>query len=218
MQISLSFIKSLKLNNNREWFQANRGKYEEARQEFLAFVEKIINELGLIDPDLGPVDYRSGVFRINRDIRFSKDKSPYKTNFGVFIVKGGKKSGNAGYYFHLEPGKSFVGGGLYHPMPEALKVMRNEIYENAEEFTDILRGKAFYDFFGDLWDGDMLKTPPKGFPKEFEHIDLLRHKSYIAGRNFDDKLLIGDRLAEETLNAFRLMVPLIRFLNFGLAG
>ena len=192
--------------------------YGICRKEFHSFVENIANEIGLMDPDLGQVDVRSSVFRINRDIRFSKDKSPYKTNFGAFIVKGGKKSGNAGYYFHLEPGNSFAGGGIYHPLPEALKTIRNEIYENAEEFIGIIRNKEFYDYFGDLWDGNMLKTPPKGFPKDFEYIDLLRYKSYTVWRNIDDKLLLGDRLAEETLQTFRLMIPLNRFINFSLGS
>jgi uncharacterized protein (TIGR02453 family) len=218
MQKSLSFIKSLKLNNNREWFHANKGHYEEARNEFHSFIENISNEIGLLDPDLGQVDVRSSVFRINRDIRFSKDKSPYKTNFGAFIAKGGKKSGNAGYYFHLEPGNSFAGGGIYHPPPDALKAIRNEIYENAEEFVGIIRNKEFYDYFGDLWDGDMLKTPPKGFPKDFKHIDLLRHKSYTVWRNVDDEMLLGETLTDVTLQTFRLMIPLNRFINFSLGG
>ena len=218
MQKSLSFLKDLKNNNNREWFQSSRERYEEARQEFLAFLENIVNELGLMDPELGRVDYRSTVFRINRDIRFSKDKSPYKTNFGAFIVKGSKKSGNAGYYFHLEPGNSFAGGGIYHPMPEVLKKIRNEIYENAGEFIEIIRDKEFNDVFGDLWEGDMLKTPPKGFPGDFEYIGLLRYRSYTVWRDFDDKLILGDRLTEETLKIFGLLVPFNRFINFGITG
>ena len=218
MQKSLSFINDLQRNNNKEWFHANRNRYDEARQEFYAFVEDIVNELGIIDPDLGPVDVRKSVFRINRDIRFTKDKSPYKNNFGAFIVKGGKKSGNAGYYFHMEPGNSFAGGGIYHPMPDVLKAIRNEIFENAEEFLDIIRDKEFSSFFGDLWDGDMLKTAPKGFPSDFEHMDLLKYKSFTVWRNFDEKQLLGPGLKEQTLKAFRIMVPLNRFLNFSISG
>jgi len=115
MKKSLSFISDLKKNNNKEWFHANRKQYDEARGEFIAFVEMMVSEIGMFDPDLGPISPKSTLFRINRDIRFTKDKSPYKTNFGAFIIKGGKKSGNAGYYFHLEPDGTFAGGGIYHP-------------------------------------------------------------------------------------------------------
>jgi uncharacterized protein (TIGR02453 family) len=218
MEKSLSFIKDLGQNNNRDWFQSHKKRYDEARGEFLGFVEDIINELGLLDPDLGPVEAKNAVFRINRDIRFSRDKSPYKTNFGAFIVKGGKKSGNAGYYFHMEPGGSFAGGGVYHPMPDVLKKIRTEIYGNPEEFLEIIQNDEFASYFGKLWNGDMLKTPPKGFPKDFEHIDLLKYKSYTVWREYDDKMVSGKYLKEETLKAFGIMVPLIRFINFGIAG
>ncbi len=216
MKKSLSFLKDLKANNNRDWFHANRDRYEEARGEYLAFIEGIVNELGIMDPDLGPVDPRKAVFRINRDIRFSRDKSPYKSNFGAFIVRGGKKSGNAGYYFHLEPGGAFAGGGVYRPEPSVLKAIRNEIYGNAEEFTGVIRDREFVEYFGELWDGDRLKTPPKGFPKDFEYIDLLKYRSYTVTRGFDEQLLLSGDLARETLKAFRLLVPFNRFINFGL--
>jgi len=217
MQNSLSFIHELGQNNNREWFHANRDRYEEARKEFRAFVERLIGGLELIDPDLGPVQAGNAIFRIHRDIRFTNDKSPYKTNFGAFIVRGGKKSGNAGYYFHLEPGNSFTGGGVYHPMPDILKAIRKEIYENAEEFLGIIKNREFHDFFGNLYDDDMLKTPPRNFPADFRYIDLLKYKSYTVLRNFDDSLVRGSGLYEETIRAFRLMVPFNRFINNALS-
>lgn len=217
MKESLSFIRDLRKNNHKEWFHANRPRYYKAREEFLAFVEIMVSEIGVFDTDLGPVIPKKTLFRINRDIRFSKDKSPYKTNFGAFIIKGGKNSGNAGYYFHLEPGGTFIGGGIYHPMPDILKAVRSEIYGNPEEFRDIIKEKTFYDYFGDMFD-DRLKTAPKGYPKDFEYIDLLKYKSYIVSRPFDEKLVCGDGLLEETLKAFRLMYPMIRFINFALGS
>ncbi len=217
MNKSLSFISDLKKNNHKEWFHANRSRYEEAREEFHAFVESLINEIQVFDPSLGPIQPKSTVFRINRDIRFSKDKSPYKTNFGAFIVPGGKKSGNAGYYFHLDPEGSFAGGGVYHPMPDILKKIRNEIYHNAEEFKGIIEGKEFYKYFGDMYD-DRLKTPPKGFPKDFEHIELLKYKSYIVSQNFDTETVTGGDLVTETVKAFRLMYPLNKFINYALGS
>jgi uncharacterized protein (TIGR02453 family) len=215
MKKSLSFIRDLKNNNNTEWFHANRPRYDEAKAEFLAFIEILVSEIGLLDPDLGPVSAKSTLFRINRDIRFSKDKSPYKTNFGSFIIKGGKKTGNAGYYFHLDPAGTFIGGGVYHPEAEILKKVRQEIYENPEEFREIISNKKFRNSFGEMYD-DQLKTGPKGFPKDFEHMDLIKYKSYIVSKSLDEKTVTGDELIKETLEAFRLMHPLIRFINFGL--
>ncbi len=215
MKTSLSFIKDLKNNNNKEWFHANRPRYDEAKAEFLAFIESIVSEIGLFDTDMGPIDAKKTLFRINRDIRFSKDKSPYKTNFGAFIIKGGKKSGNAGYYFHLDPEGTFAGGGVYHPEAHILKKVRHEIYGNPEEFREIITDKAFNDYFGEMYD-DRLKTAPKGYPKDFEHLDLLKYKSYIVSRQFDTKLVTGGGLLEETVRAFRLMHPMIRFINYGL--
>jgi uncharacterized protein (TIGR02453 family) len=215
MKKSLSFIRQLKSNNNKQWFDANRKVYEEARAEFTAFIETLVSEIGIFDPDLGPVNPKNTLFRINRDIRFSKDKSPYKTNFGAFIIKGGKKSGNAGYYFHLDPDGTFAGGGVYHPEAEILKKVRQEIYENPEEFNEIINDKKFMDYFGEMYD-DRLKTAPKGFPKDFKYIDLLKYKSYIVSRAFDEKTVTGDELLEETLKAFRLMYPMIRFINYAL--
>ena len=217
MKKGLSFISDLKKNNHKEWFHANRSRYEDARGEFLAFVETLIGEIQAFDPSVGSVGAKSAMFRINRDIRFSKDKSPYKTNFGAFSVPGGKKSGFAGYYFHLDPEGSFAGGGVYHPMPDILKKIRNEIYGNPEEFKGIIEGKEFHDYFGDMYD-DRLKTPPKGFPKDFKHIDLLKYKSYIVSQSFDTETVTGDRLVEETVKAFRLMHPLNKFINYALGS
>ena len=217
MKNSLSFIADLRGNNRKEWFDSNRSRYEKARTEFLTFIQALIDGIQTFDPSIGNVNPKNAVFRINRDIRFSKDKSPYKTNFGAFLVPGGKKSGNAGYYFHLEPGGSFAGGGVYHPMPDILKKIRSEIYGNAEEFEAIIKDKEFYDYFGELYD-DRLKTPPQGFPKDFKYIELLKYKSFTVWRDFDDKLLTSNGLLDETIKAFRLMYPLNRFLNYALGA
>lgn len=215
MKKSLSFLRDLKNNNTRDWFQANRVRYNEARAEFLGFIEGLVSGIGLIDPDLGPVDPKRTLFRINRDIRFSRDKSPYKTNFGAFISKDSKKSGNAGYYFHCDPAGSFIAGGIYNPEPEILKKVRQEIYENPEELVDIIMEKTFTEYFGGLYE-DRLKIPPRGFPKDFECIDLLRYKSYMVSRDLEERLLTGGELLEESLRAVRLMHPLVRFINYAL--
>ncbi len=215
MKKSLSFLRDLKKNNNRDWFQANRDRYEEARTEHLAFIETLISGIGLFDPDLGPVNPKSTIFRINRDIRFSKDKSPYKTHFGAFINREGRNLEKAGYYFHLDPEGSFIAGGIYHPGSEVLKKVRQEIFENPEEFTGIIGEAKFRQLFGELYD-DRLKTAPKGFPKDFEYIGLLKYKSYMVSRNLKEEQVIAEGLADETLKVMRMMHPLIRFINYAL--
>ena len=139
----------------------------------------------------------------------------YKTNFGAFLARGGKKSGFAGYYFHIEPGGCFIAGGIYHPEPEILKKVRQEIFENPEEFQEIISGKTFREYFGELYD-DRLKTPPRGFPRDFAQIDLLRYKSYIVSRDLPESLLEGEGLLKETLRGMRLAYPLVRFINYAL--
>ena len=212
MEKCLSFLRDLKKNNNREWFQANRIRYEECRAEHLEFIETLISGAGLFDPELGPVNPKSTVFRINRDIRFSKDKSPYKTHFGAFINRYGRSLEKAGYYFHLEPGGSFIGGGIYRPGSDVLKKIRQEIFEDPEEFSGIVREKKFREFFGGLSD-DRLVNAPKGYPKDFEYIDLLKYKSYMVSRELEDEQVTSDGLADIVLKGMRIMYPMIRFVN-----
>ena len=133
----LLFLNELKNNNNRDWFHANKPKYNEAKVEFENYINNLIPEIGKFDNEIKHLEAKECIFRIFRDVRFSKDKSPYKPNFGAYIVKGGKKSGNAGYYLHIEPENSFLGGGIYMPPSNILKAIRIEIYENIDEFKSI---------------------------------------------------------------------------------
>ncbi len=217
IQKSFNFLNQLKENNNKEWFNTNKSKYQEGKTEFEHFTSLLIKGIKTFDPELDIINPKDTLFRIYRDVRFSKDKSPYKTNFGAHIVKGGKKSGNAGYYFHLEPGGSFAGGGIYCPMPEILKKVRREIYNNPEEFKSIINSKEFRKSFG-LIHGEKLKTVPQGFPKEFPDIDLLRYKSYTVIREFPDELILSDRIIKEAIKSFQLMFPFNSFINFALYG
>ena len=152
------------------------------------------------------------MFRIYRDIRFSKDKSPYKTNFGTFIAKGGRKSMRPGYYFHIQPGESFAGGGVYMPAAEPLKAIRNYIAENPNEFLQITEDKEFKKFYPRLYD-DQLKTAPMGFPKDHEFIHLLKYKSYVFSTHVSDNLLKGDNLLNYIVEAFRQLQRFNYFLN-----
>jgi len=212
MKEIINFLSDLKKNNNRDWFNAHRDRYETIRQRFLTLTEILINELRQFDDDIPALSSKECMFRIFRDTRFSADKQPYKTNFGSVISPGGRKSFYAGYYFHVQPGESFIAGGVYIPPSEALKAIRQEIYENPEEFIEIIEEEQFKNLFGSIW-GEQLKTAPRGFPKDWEHIDLLRYKSYVVSHNVKNEFLFSDDLIERTIKVFKVMYPLNRYLN-----
>lgn len=209
---TVGFLEKLKANNKREWFQANKSLYDDARGEFEQFIAVLIPVVREIDPDVDVVSPKECLFRIFRDVRFSKDKSPYKTNFGAFIAKGGRKSPYAGYYVHIEPGASFVGGGAYMPESQYLKAIRTEIFENVDEYKAIVEGAEFRKFFGGMF-GEKLKTAPKGFPKEFSDIDLLKNKHYAVAHRVEDDFWFSDTLVEDVAEMFRVQYVLNRFLN-----
>lgn len=211
MEKVLEFLKELSANNNREWFQDNKKWYNESREKMTFLTDVLINEIGKFDPAVRGVLTKDSMFRIFRDVRFSKDKRPYKTNFGSFICKGGRKSVNPGYYFHLEPGGCFIGGGIYMPPAEPLRAIRNFIAEHAEEYREIIDDPDFKKEFPEMYD-DKLKTAPKGFSKDHEHIDLLRYKSFIFSKTFNDSIVTGDKYVQEMVSAFHRLYPVNRFL------
>jgi uncharacterized protein (TIGR02453 family) len=212
MQDVLNFLSELKENNNKEWFDLHRDRYEQSRKKVLFLTELIIHEIASFDQEIGVQNAKDCVFRIFRDVRFLADKTPYKTNMGSFIVKGGKKSFNAGYYVHIEPGASFVGGGSYCPPADALKAIRTEIFDHPEEFKKLVFNESFRKVYPELWD-DKLKTPPKGFPKEFQDIDLLKYKSYAFGSNLTDEEVKSETFVSKVVNSLRELHPVNRFLN-----
>lgn len=214
-QATLRFLKALKKNNNREWFEKHRYAYEAARIDFQNFVYLLLKDLMLLDPTLADITAKDCLFRVNRDVRFSKDKSPYKTNFGASIKRDGKKSPYAGYYFHLEPGKSFAGGGMWMPDAAALKNMRQEIDYNWNEFSSLVEDKSFKKVFGTLYSGaDMkLSSMPKGYEKENPAADYLKLKCFIAERPLSDEELLSGSLHKKTMEAFKALQPLLRFIN-----
>ena len=209
----LDFLRKLKQNNNKEWFHANKPAYQSVRQEFEQHVALLIAGLSRFDEGVKNLEPRDCMFRINRDIRFSKDKSPYKTNFGAYIAPGGRKGGYAGYYFHLEPDASFIAGGVYMPPSASLKAIRNEIYHHTDEFLELLNDPEFKKHFGALDNIEKLKTAPQGFPKDFEHIGLLNHKHYTASKPLSDEDLAGETLIDDVLEAYEALYPLNYFLN-----
>jgi uncharacterized protein (TIGR02453 family) len=208
----LNFLKELSANNNKDWFHANKAVYQEALAEFKAFTEALIGEIASFDKDIASLRAKDCIFRIYRDIRFSKDKTPYKNNFGAAFIRGGKKSPYAAYYIHIEPGESFCGGGIWMPPGNILKAVRQEVYYHSEEFIKILETKKFKETFGQLG-GDKLQRPPVGFPKDFPHNELLKFKSYAVMKNMPDERVLSGDLLKDAKADFKTMYPFIQFLN-----
>jgi uncharacterized protein (TIGR02453 family) len=213
---TLNFLKELKKNNNKTWFDNHKAKYISARTDFESLVQEIITRIAVFDEDLKELKAKNCTFRINRDIRFSKDKTPYKTNMGAYFNRGGKKSIFAGYYLHLEPGgKSFTGGGLWMPEANSLKKLRQEIDYCFPEFKKIITGPIFKKQYTGLEmnEGQMLVNVPKGYDKENPAALYLKLKSFVATRKIPDTLLTTSHLAKEVEQAFTALMPLVKFIN-----
>lgn len=208
----LSFLQSLKEHNTREWFEANRDAYEQARTELLNLTSAMLKGVSYFDPEAAINEPSKCIFRIYRDVRFSKDKVPYKTYMSAYMAPGGKKSEKAGYYLHLEPGSSFVAAGIYAPEKEALLAVRREIYYHADDFKSILEKADFSKMFGGLMDEKLIR-PPKDFPADFPYIDWLKYKHYIVSVNMTDEKLISADIVENILNIFQKAHPFNAFLN-----
>lgn len=216
---TLKFLNGLQANNNKPWFDAHRPQYEAARIDFQNFIQLVIDDLQRKDVTIAGTVARNCLFRINRDVRFSNDKSPYKINFGASIKREGKKSPYAGYYFHLEPGKSFAGGGLWMPEPAAVKKVRQEIDYNWSEFKDIINHKNFKAIYGEVYKGSdvSLSKVPKGYERDNPALDYLKLKSFIAETKVDDATLTTASLHKKTVAAFEALQPYLNFLNRALA-
>src|SRR6185503_12930769 len=216
LQIStLRFLKDLKKNNNKPWFDAHRKEYESAKADFTAFIQSVIDKHGKSDPTIKSINAKDCMFRINRDVRFSKDKSPYKTNMGAYISKGGKKSIYGGYYFHCEPGQAFVGGGLWMPMPPELNKVRQEIDYNLDEFKKIVTSKKFKSVYKGLSHDPeyVLSRVPKGYDPENPAAEYLKLKSFVSMTPLKDSDLTSKDLVKKTTAAFEALQPLIEFVN-----
>lgn len=209
----LQFLGELKENNHRDWMEKNKKVYEASRKYFEEMVAYLIKKTGEFDPAIVGLEPKNCLFRINRDIRFSKDKSPYKINFGASFQKGGKKTGLAGYYLHLQPeGETFVGGGIYMPENDVLMRIRQEIDYNLEEYKGIIFGKAFQSHFGEVW-GEKMKNPPKGYAKDHPAIELLKLKSYTGFHQYSDEEVKKSSFIDNVVEDFKAMKPFIDFLN-----
>lgn len=213
---TLQFLSKLKKNNSREWFNQHRDDYDAAKENFIELVNHILANSSQFDEELSLLTYKDCIFRINRDVRFSKNKDPYKNNMAAYFVKGGKKSWLAGYYFHCEPGgKSFIGGGLYGGEPNQIKKVRQEIDYNWEEFKGILQHKQFKKLFGDLsrQEGMSLIREPKGYEKDNPAIDYIKLKNFIVSVPVTDEELTDKKIIKKIITCFAAMQPLLKFLN-----
>ncbi len=215
---TLDFLKKLDQNNNRDWFQTNKKAFDAAQDNLTAFTDYLIGEVGKFDDAVATLDPKSCVFRIYRDVRFSKDKSPYKTNLGAYISPGGRKSMKPGYYFHVQPGQSFVAGGKHVPDgPETLKI-RNAIANNTDEFLKIVEKKSFRDAFGEMR-GDRLKSAPKGFDPEHKVVEYLKLKEFMGFKELnDDKILTSAEFPKMLAKIMKEMFPLVAFLRKALSS
>ncbi|MFN3841006.1 MAG: DUF2461 domain-containing protein [Cyclobacteriaceae bacterium] len=212
----LKFLKDIARNNNRDWFEKNKPRYVEAKNLFDDFLEALHNELLKFDGSLAGLNPRKQAFRIYRDVRFSKDKRPYKINMGAGFSAHGKMEQEPGYYFHIEPGNCFVAGGLYMPNAENLAKVRQEIDYNAEVLLKILNAKSFRKYFSGLDDFDRLKTAPKGYPKDHPQIELLRNKSFVASHPFTDRQVNDTKFVKRVAEVCRAVKPMNDFLKTAL--
>jgi uncharacterized protein (TIGR02453 family) len=212
---TINFLSALKKNNNREWFEKNKHLYEAAKTDVNNFVDELIKSFSSFDKKLGDLTAKDCVFRIYRDVRFAKDKSPYKTNMGASINAGGKKAMNAGYYVHIEPGKVFLAGGMWMPPGDQLKKIRQEIDYNSKAIHKILDNKDFKKYFNGLHDLKEYKLarPPKGYDKDHPDIELLKFTSYIVWHEYSDKEILSKDFVKELSKGGKIMKPFIDFLN-----
>jgi uncharacterized protein (TIGR02453 family) len=208
---TLNFLKALKRNNNRDWFNKNKNLYEDARKDFEIFINGLIHRISDFDPTLMGLQAKDCMFRIYKDVRFSKDKSPYKTNMGAAINEGGKKMPVPGYYFHLQSKECFLAGGLHMPAPDKLLAVRKAIASSKGEFRRILNAKEFKKYWS-LWE-NKLKTAPKGFPKDHTDIEYLKFKSFVAVHEFSEELVLSPKIVDYSAKAFRAMKPFNDFLK-----
>ncbi|CAM2905902.1 DUF2461 domain-containing protein [Chryseobacterium flavum] len=209
---TLSFLKKLTKNNNREWFNENKNLYTQSQENVIIFLEDLIQEMAGFDEELGKIDAKKALFRIYRDTRFSKDKAPYKTNFGASLGIG-KGSQRGGYYLHIEPGKSFLAGGIYMPESSVLKEVRKEISLYGDEFLKILNNKDFKKHFPELDQDDKLKKVPQGFEKEDPMAEYLKLKNFIVLYHLKDEEVLDKNAVKNMTRIFKLMKPFNDFLN-----
>ena len=211
---SIKFLTDLEINNDKPWFEENRSRYEATKVDMEALVSKLIEEIAIFDAPIGSLQVKQCTFRINRDVRFSKNKAPYKNNMGADFSAGGKKASEPGYYFHFQPGRSFAGGGFYMPEPAELAKVRQEIDYGFEEWKTILENKTFKKYYPAGLEGmPTLVRPPKGYDENNEAINFLKMKGFFVSLPITDAELQSKTLVKDVARAFEIMKPMIDFLK-----
>ncbi len=212
---TLKFYHDLRLNNNREWFQINRSRYEVAKDDYLQLAGNILERMKQVDFTLANLEPKNCVFRINRDIRFSPDKSPYKTHLGIVFSGDRNMSERAGYYLHIDEAGCFLAGGIYMPQSEALKSLRREIADFHDDLTAIFNNKEFKSRFAgfDREENIVLKRPPQGYSADDKAIEYLKFKSYTVSKPFDISLVTNPKSIDFVIEHFTHLKPLNDFLN-----
>lgn len=208
---TLDFLRDLRANNNRDWFNAHKDRYRAEHQHMIDFAESLQDRLSQYD-ELEPQTGKQILFRIYRDVRFSKDKSPYKSCFSGHLKRATRKR-RGGYYFHIEPGASMIGGGFWAPEREDLLRIRQELAADAEPLREIIADPKFRETFGGLG-GNQLKTAPKGFPRDHPNIDLLRYKQYIVRHDFTDEEVLAPEFIDRVVDGFRRMLPFFDYMSW----
>lgn len=214
----MPFLKELMVNNNRDWFQENKKRWDAIRAQFLEYTQICIDEMSKLDPSVSSATANHCLYRIYRDVRFSNDKRPYKSHISFFIPTGGvKRTGVPGYYVQFAPEEEdgcFMGGGIFMPEAPALNAIRQEIFYNPEEFLSIINDKEYKRWFpGGFWDPMPLKSAPKGYDKNWEHIKLLNHRNYCCMHEMSEEICTSKDLLDYTLDCFRAAVELNKFIQ-----
>lgn len=206
------FLKALALNNNREWFAENKAWYDRARADFESFVGEVIKATAVFDPEISYLEPKKCIFRIYRDTRFSKDKTPYKNHFGA-VLSPEDMNKSSGYYIHIQPDESFISCGHYMLLPDQLKIVRTGIYEDFDNFQAIINEKRLKKIVGDLCQDDQLQRVPPGFDKEHPAAAYMKLKHFYVMKKLPEKELFSNQLTKHVTEVFQIMEPLNKYLN-----
>jgi uncharacterized protein (TIGR02453 family) len=213
LKATFKFLKSLKTNNNREWMQSHKAEYELAKNEVLEMLSAVLLGAKSIDKRFPDIPAESCMFRINRDVRFSKNKDPYKTNFGAAVNLYGKKSVRPGFYIHLEPGGVFLAAGVFQPPNDVLNTIRKEIEFNHKVFLKIISSKTLASMSNKMWEEDKLQKVPKGFDSESPVAEYLKLKSHILSVSYADKQAIEPDFPKKIASDMKALWPYITFID-----
>lgn len=215
---TLDFLQQLAENNNKPWFDAHKNQYQKVKTNYLEAATRLLYEMQRVDDSLSLLEPKDCLFRINRDIRFSHDKSPYKTHLGIVLTTGGKKSGLAAYYLHIQPGHAFIGGGIWMPENTTLAKIRKEIRWFNDDLSQILQNPDFTSVYGNLDadTGTVLTRPPRGYSDTDPGIEWIKLKSFTATAAITDEVLCSGEAQQVIVHAWKCLQPFIHFLNRGI--